>query len=111
MEANDALVAAERARQDLEDIVSLKNSDAFNRYWMRRLTQKRAEVERQFKYEKVDKHRREELRQTMLALEELEKMMAVDEGNIKGGILRPTSARGGQPGQSGAPSASAAPLG
>ncbi len=86
MESNDALVAAERNRQDLEDIVSLKNSDAFNRYWLRRLKQKRENAEREFKYEpasKITKERREELRQVMLALEELEKMMDVDQGNIK----------------------------
>lgn len=117
MDVNDKQVAAERARQDLEDIMSLKNSDAFNRYFLRRLTQKRAEIERKFKYEppeKVDKNQREELRQTMLALEDLEKMMSVDEGNIRGGISREAIAqrpRGGPPDPSAAPSTSAGPLG
>lgn len=116
MDVTDQQVAAERARQDLEDIMSLKNSDAFNRYFLRRLTQKRTEVERRFKYEppeNVDKDQREELRQTMLALEDLEKMMAVDEGNIRGGISREANGRprGGLHGQSAAPSVSAGPLG
>lgn len=91
MESNDELVAAERARQDLEDIVSLKSNDAFNRYWLRRLSQKKADIERRFKYEppnKVDKDQREELRQALLVLEDLEKMMEAESGNIKAGAKR-----------------------
>lgn len=102
MEFTDAQVARERQLQDLEDIRELKKNSAFTRYWLRRLTQKRAEIERRFKYdppEKVSKDQREELRQAMIALEDLEKMMAVDEGNIRGAISVGATAQAGQLGQ------------
>jgi cephalosporin-C deacetylase-like acetyl esterase len=88
METSDSLVAAERARQDLEDIRTLKNTEAFSRYWMRRLRQRKEDAEKRLKYDKLSAEDREIARVTFLAYDELEKMMDVDEGNIRGGMKR-----------------------
>ncbi len=75
-------LSRERAMLDIEDIKALERSDPFNRYFLRRLDQKRAEAERKFKYDPAEKctpERREEYRQVMLALEDIQKMMTTDE--------------------------------
>lgn len=86
MTPTDTTVSKEKARADLEDIGTLKNTDAFERYWLRRLKQKRDAVEKSFKEDppsKVDATERECLRRILGIYNELLGMCAVDEGNIR----------------------------
>src|SRR3954468_15991023 len=79
-------VSKELALRDLGDIADLRKSDGFNRYFLRRLNQKRNEVEKKFRYDSavpVDKEDREILRRLMLAYEELVWLLDVDESSAK----------------------------
>lgn len=72
----------ERARRDIEDIGVLRKTEAFSRYWLRRLKQKRDDTEKSFKFAPVAEctpARREELRQLLLVFEELLGMMEADD--------------------------------
>ena len=76
-----AQVSAELARRDLQDIAELEKSEAFSRYFLRRLKQKHDESEKHFKYDSPDQcpmFTREEWRQRVLAYEELLEMPAKD---------------------------------
>ncbi len=86
MTDQNAVVSAELARRDLEDIISLKNSEAFNRYWLRCLKQKRQTIDTAFRTDpgsKCDAVQREAYRQILIQYDELLEMMDKHEGNIK----------------------------
>ncbi len=91
MKDDIAFTPVERARQDIVDIRDLRKFEAFNRYFVRRLLQKRDAAEKAFKYETMDHERREVARQQMLQLEELLKMMESDESSAKKLVQEPTS--------------------
>ncbi len=80
-ETNDT-VSRELAARDLQDIAELAKSPAFERYWLRRIRQKLAAIEKRFKYDRpidCDKDEREILRRIMIEYEELLCMPATDE--------------------------------
>jgi hypothetical protein len=86
MEATNAQVSEELARRDAEDIAALRLSEPFNRYWMRRLKQRRDETDRAFRFDppaKCDFVQREVLRNLVIAYDELLNVMQADEANIK----------------------------
>ena len=76
-------VSDELARRDLGDIGTLRNTEAFDRYFMRRLRQDQAKVEAEFKRGKMDKDEREVLRRITLIYEDILDMMKRDEGSIR----------------------------
>lgn len=80
---NDKHMADDRARQDLSHIMELKDSDAFNLYYMRRLKQKQSETEKDLKYKKMDPNDREALRLLNMHLEELLVLLDKDETTLK----------------------------
>lgn len=89
MDPTEEQVAIERDRRDLEDIVELKRSEPFKRYFLRRITQKKVEAEKTLKYEnKLTHEQREISRVAFLLLEEIEKMLETDEGQIKATLAR-----------------------
>lgn len=69
----------EAARRDVQDIRALTGHEAFNRYYLRRIRQKHAEIEKAFKYDDMPPDQREALRQKLLFIEEILKMPAKDE--------------------------------
>lgn len=69
----------ESARQDLQDIHALRNSEPFNRYFLRRLRQRHAENERNLKYEKMSFEEREACRLNVVFIEGIVNMLTVDE--------------------------------
>ncbi len=73
----------DRARQDLSHIMELKDSDAFNLYYMRRLRQKQEEVEKDFKYKKMGPDDREALRLLNIHLEKILTILVDDETTLK----------------------------
>lgn len=80
------IVRRERIRKDLESIRTLKQSDAFMLYYVRRLSQKRELLAKEFLEEppaKVDAIQRECLRQKILLLDELLRMPDVDEATAR----------------------------
>lgn len=83
---DEVAVARERATKDIEDIKALRESEPFKRYWLRRLNYKRAAIEKSFLRdgpELVSKDRREEMRQVILAYDELLSMMDADDRGAK----------------------------
>lgn len=71
----NAAVARERATQDIEDILHLKENRAWTRYWLRRVQQRRDDaVEKILHDSKITHEQREGLRQSVLAYEGLLKM-------------------------------------
>jgi len=84
-------VSEELARRDLGDIRALQESEEFNRYWLRRLADKRKLVAGHFKNDpptQCDDREREILRRLLLAYEELEGLMKTDEGSIQSQLSR-----------------------
>lgn len=81
--AQDAARAREQEAQDLADIAELKRTTGWDRYWMRRLQTKRQRFEKSFKDDPMTHEEREVMRQRILLMEEIEKILAVDEGTIK----------------------------
>ncbi len=82
MSTPDQTQAREAARQDGIDIRELRECKGFTRYWLRRLRQRREETNRKFHEdppEKCSKDRREELRQLVIAYDDLLGMMDRDE--------------------------------
>ncbi len=86
--AEEEQKANDRARQDLSYVMELKDSDAFNLYYMRRLRQKQAEVEKDFKYSKMDGDEREALRLLNIHLEKLLTLIDEDETTLKNQLGR-----------------------
>ncbi len=72
----------EMARTDLIDIRALKRNESFNRYWMRRLRQKKDEALRALVHDEMSPEKRETTRQLHLAYLELEKIIDRDEGSL-----------------------------
>lgn len=81
--AQHAARSREQEAQDLADIAELKRTQAWERYWMRRLRMKRGGFELSFKTDKMSYEDREVMRQRILLMEEIEKLLATDEGTIK----------------------------
>lgn len=80
------------AQRDLECIRALRESDAFNLYWMRRLKQKHADIDDIFRNHpasKVDKEEREILRRILKEYEDLMGMMAKDEAGARSQLEHP----------------------
>ena len=83
--------AVRSAQQDLEDISTLKRTDAFERYWLRRLRSKQAALEERFRNdppEKCSKDQREEIRLQIVLIDELMAMMKRDEASAKAMVQR-----------------------
>lgn len=78
MTDQSANVSHEKAKQDLEDILDLKKYAPFQRYFVRRLSQKRGESDDKSKRGKTPEER-EQHRQNWLLLDELLSMMIQDE--------------------------------
>lgn len=79
-------VSQERALHDLQDIAALRTSEAFNRYFLRRLKAKKEDIRKVFTYDpptKITPDQREQLRVLLLFCEELEKMMSEDEASAQ----------------------------
>jgi hypothetical protein len=74
-------ITRELANRDLGDITHLESSDPFNRYFMRRLKEKKAAIEKRF-YEdppaKVDAAEREILRRMLLEYDTLIEMTTIE---------------------------------
>jgi hypothetical protein len=80
-ETNDT-VSRELAARDLQDITELAKSPAFERYWLRRIRQKRDAIKKRFEDDppdKCDKDEREVIRRILKEYEELLRMPATDE--------------------------------
>lgn len=74
------------AAEDLEDIASLRRDPHFNRYWLRRLAQKREQVRVSFENDPPAScsHEEREIRRRILkAYDELTEMMASDEASAR----------------------------
>lgn len=86
----DQSVSEELARRDLADIRSLRESAAFDRYWVRRLKDKRhAEMEKFLKDGTLTHEQREISRALVLAYDDLINMAGVDEASIiRGSLIR-----------------------
>lgn len=83
-------VSAELAMRDLGDIKELAKNEAFNRYFLRRLTQKHTEIEQKLKYEPAEKcppTMREEYRQKLLLIEEIQGMLKTDESACRSTLI------------------------
>lgn len=78
----DKAKALHQAAQDLSDIATLRHTEAFGRYFIRRLKAKQAAVETKFRNDSADKcshEEREIRRRIVLAYDEILRMMAEDE--------------------------------
>lgn len=75
--------ADDQARKDLNWIMELKDNEAFNQYYMRRLKQRQAKVEKALKYELMDVNTREVTRLLNIELEELLNTLAKDEAMLR----------------------------
>lgn len=86
----------EQAARDLLAIGTLRKSDAFNDYFLRRLRGKHAELTKAFKYGTLTPEQREEHRQQILLLEwiigsdEIKSFMAIDEPSVRAEVEKPT---------------------
>ena len=79
-------VYEEKMRQDLGDIRALQESEPFNRYFLRRLAEKKVKIESSFRNDPpatVDKDEREILRRILAVFDELQAMMTKEEGTIQ----------------------------
>ncbi len=68
-----------RAGQDLTDIAALRKDDPFNRFFMRRVRQKRDQAIHALITTKCDAETREGHRQKVLALEEVRTLLEDDD--------------------------------
>ncbi len=82
-------VSRERDLRDLNDIHALRQADAFNRFFMRRIGEKKSKIEKSFRYDKMCCDEREILRQKLDVFEEIEKLLASDESVIQSNLSRP----------------------
>ncbi len=69
----------EQAARDLQDIAILHRSDEFNRYYLRRMAEKRKTFADAFLTAECSHEKREILRQMILLFDELGRMMKEDE--------------------------------
>ena len=77
-------LSREQAATDLTDIAALEKYEPFQRYFIRRLKQKEALLDRSLKFDEMTAEKREATRQRGLLVTELLKMMAED----RAGCLR-----------------------
>ncbi len=75
-------VSRERAKKDLEDIRTLRNTVAFDRYFMRRVGEKKKVMEKSFRHDTMPHEEREILRRSLRLIDEIEGMMTADESII-----------------------------
>lgn len=81
--AQDRDRSLEQNRQDLEDIATLKRTEAFERYFLRRIRQKSKQIEEDVLRGKSDHVVRENRRNQLLILDEILAMMKTDEAASK----------------------------
>ncbi len=81
--AQDLARAREQEAQDLADIAELKRTVAWERYWLRRLKMKREGFALKFKNDPMTHEEREVMRQRVLLMEEIEKILDTDQGSIR----------------------------
>lgn len=74
----DIAISAELAQRDLRDITELEQSEAFNRYYLRRLRQMREELDRALHEDDMTHERREVTRCLVLQLTEILRMPSKD---------------------------------
>jgi len=80
MANNEALdPARESAREDLQDIHTLRQNEAFNRYFLRRLRQRHEETLKKLKYEKMSYEEREACRLNVVFIEGIINLPSIDE--------------------------------
>lgn len=102
--SNEPVRSKLHAQRDLNFIRSLKEADAFNAYWLRRVTQRRDTILKSYLHDppaKVDATNREALRQVLEEYEwMLNIMMAEDETACRRILSEPAAGLGvqGQPG-------------
>lgn len=72
-------VSKEIAAHDLADIKALRESEAFKRYWIRRMNERHAKLATAFKYDVMSHEERETHRQIVLEYEDIARMMEKDE--------------------------------
>lgn len=76
---NDAIVSLELARRDIEDIDTLRKTEAFVRYFIRRLKQRRDKAAKtQYSDEKITVEEREKMRRIAREYDDLLEMMNQD---------------------------------
>ena len=73
----------ESARQDLQDIHALKGSEAFNRYYLRRLRQRHDESVRSLIHDKMTFEERESCRLNVLFIEDIVNLIPRDEATAR----------------------------
>lgn len=73
----------ESARQDLQDIYALKQSEPFNRYFLRRLRQRHEETLKKLKYDKMSYEEREACRLNVVFIEGIVNVLAQDEATAR----------------------------
>ena len=81
MSETSEMISRELAARDLQDIAELGKSPAFERYWLRRMRQKRDAIKSRFEDDppsKCDKDEREILRRILKEYDELLGMPATD---------------------------------
>jgi len=89
MEINQEEKAKEKMRQDIIDIQALRNFEPFNRYFVRRLKEKHAEIEKRFRDDPAEKcsyEEREILRRLMKEYEDILRMMEREEVTCKSSL-------------------------
>lgn len=92
MEETPELKAREQASQDLANIAALKKFAPFNDYFMRRLRMKLESASRRVLYETgISPEEREAERLRVITLDEVLKMMAVDERISRGIVEGPST--------------------
>ncbi len=80
---HQAEVSRERDRKDQEDIRTLRNTVAFDRFFMRRIGEKKQTVEKAFRHDPMTHEQREIKRQILDLYEEIEGLLASDESTIQ----------------------------
>jgi len=79
----------DEAARDLTDIAALKKYEPFNSYFLRRLRMKQTDAERKALYDRnLTAQEREEERLRAQTLDEILRMMSVDEGIARGIVER-----------------------
>jgi hypothetical protein len=77
----------ESAQRDLEDIMNLKKSEPFQRYWMRRLKQRRDALAEEQLRGKLTIEEREQKRAIVNEYDEIAKWLAVDESTARREVM------------------------
>jgi hypothetical protein len=98
--SNEPLRSKQHAQRDLNYIRTLREAEAFNAYWLRRVKQRRDSCARSFLHDpptKVDKDKREALRLILLEYDWLiDTMMVEDETACRQILTTQPTAQGGQ---------------